>query len=299
MEMTKKNPKVSVCVVTYNQEKYIRQCLQSIVDQVTDFDFEVIVGDDCSTDGTRAIVQEFADKYPGIVKPIFHANNIGGSNNYISVHNSASGMYIAHMDGDDYSLPGKLKAQANTLDKNPDCNIVWHRMQLETKDGTIKDGPLINTLNIEDIKFDRGSIIQNIAIGFNSSKMYRSTFRNFTLPNFDLLDYFAHVEQVGNGFAQFTGNCYYGVYRIGIGVSSDGFKTREILAKCFIYFHKKYPEYHLQVNTAALMYLIADLKNRRKTWKMFFIVWIKTFHIGSILNLFENLHFIKQLRINS
>jgi glycosyltransferase involved in cell wall biosynthesis len=59
MEMTAKNPKVSVCVVSYNQEKYIRQCLQSIVDQATDFDFEVIVGDDFSTDGTRVIIEEF------------------------------------------------------------------------------------------------------------------------------------------------------------------------------------------------------------------------------------------------
>ena len=53
----KKTPKVSVCVITYNQEKYIAQCLQSIVDQETDFDFEIIVGDDCSTDGTREIVR--------------------------------------------------------------------------------------------------------------------------------------------------------------------------------------------------------------------------------------------------
>lgn len=66
-----KVPKLSVCVITYNQKEYIRQCLQSIVDQETDFDFEVIVGDDCSTDGTRAIVQEFARRYPKVVKPIF------------------------------------------------------------------------------------------------------------------------------------------------------------------------------------------------------------------------------------
>ena len=58
-----KTPKVSVCVITFNHEKYIRQCLQSIVDQETNFDFEVIVGDDCSKDGTREVVQEFAGKY--------------------------------------------------------------------------------------------------------------------------------------------------------------------------------------------------------------------------------------------
>ena len=53
MQATRTPPKASVCVITYNQEAYIRECLQSIVDQMTDFDFEVIVGDDCSCDGTR------------------------------------------------------------------------------------------------------------------------------------------------------------------------------------------------------------------------------------------------------
>ena len=71
--------KVSVCVVTYNQEKYIAECLDSLVSQETDFKFEIIVGEDCSTDGTRAIVQQYVDKYPDIVKPIFHDQNVGAA----------------------------------------------------------------------------------------------------------------------------------------------------------------------------------------------------------------------------
>ena len=81
--------KVSVCVLTYNQEKYIRQCLQSIVDQKTDFKFDLIVSDDCSTDSTRAIVQEFEERYPNIVKPILHKKNIGAYKNYFSAHQQA------------------------------------------------------------------------------------------------------------------------------------------------------------------------------------------------------------------
>lgn len=77
MENAKMAPKVSVCVVTYNQEKYIHECLQSLVDQETDFEFEVIVGDDGSTDGTRAVVVDFARKYPKIVKPLLHEKNNG------------------------------------------------------------------------------------------------------------------------------------------------------------------------------------------------------------------------------
>ncbi len=62
-------PKVSVCVITYNHVRYLRTCLQSIVDQETDFSFEIIVGEDCSTDGTQGVLQEFEERYPNIIRP--------------------------------------------------------------------------------------------------------------------------------------------------------------------------------------------------------------------------------------
>lgn len=118
MQDTETKPKVSVCVVTFNQEKYIRQCLQSIVDQEVSFSFEVIVGDDGSTDGTRSILREFAERYPSIVKPIYNEKNIGPYRNYVSTHSVAKGDYVAHCDGDDFWYPGKLKYQAEYLDNN-------------------------------------------------------------------------------------------------------------------------------------------------------------------------------------
>ena len=99
------SPKVSVCMVTYNQEKYIRQCLQSIIDQKTNFDFEVLVSDDCSTDSTRKIILEFASNYPKIVKPRFRERNVGALENFVLIHNAARSEYVAHCDGDDLFLP--------------------------------------------------------------------------------------------------------------------------------------------------------------------------------------------------
>ncbi|MFZ1246737.1 MAG: glycosyltransferase, partial [Azonexus sp.] len=127
MQATRTPPKASVCVITYNQEAYIRECLQSIVDQMTDFDFEVIVGDDCSCDGTREAVIEFAERYPGKIVPLLYPHKVGGTQNFISVHNRAAGKYVAHIDGDDIALPGKLQAQVNYLEAHPDCSVVWHR----------------------------------------------------------------------------------------------------------------------------------------------------------------------------
>ncbi len=124
----KRSPKVSVCVITYNHEMYIADCLQSILDQKTNFDFEVIVGVDRSTDNTAAIVKEFEIKYPSIVRAIFHGNNLNyGCNNYRITHLSAVGEYIAHMDGDDVMLPNKLQAQSDFLDEHPNCSIVAHK----------------------------------------------------------------------------------------------------------------------------------------------------------------------------
>lgn len=120
--------KVSVCVVTYNQEQYLAQCLQSLVDQETDFNFEVIVLDDCSTDKTIEIAR-FSKKIPRYHKANFAWKKYWRFKNFIFVHEQAVGEYIAHMDGDDYALPGKLQS-ADYLDSNLECNIVFHKMKV-------------------------------------------------------------------------------------------------------------------------------------------------------------------------
>lgn len=123
--LIRKNPKVSVCVITYNHEKYISQCLQSIIEQETDFDFEIIVGDDCSIDKTKEIIVEIQEKHPEIVKPLFHVRNVGGIQNLVSVCNQAKGDYIAHCDGDDYWLKDKLQIQIDYLENNSDVAAVF------------------------------------------------------------------------------------------------------------------------------------------------------------------------------
>lgn len=287
--------KVSVCVVTYNQEKYIRQCLQSLVDQVTSFKFEIFVSDDSSTDNTKAIIGEFAEKYPDLVRPFYHTKNIGAYKNFMFSHEQAAGEYIAHMDGDDYALPGKLQIQADYLDKNPYCNILWHPMIIEMSDGGIKKPNKNFQSELCGVNFYRGEIIKLISIGRNSSKMYRKSVRAFDAPNFEVVDYFANVEQVQSGFAAFCCDTPLGVYRAGIGIASSGSKTREILAKCFIYFAQKYPEHRMHANVAALTYFIVDFKNLRSTAWLFFMAFIRTFHWRSVFDFLKSLKLIRML----
>jgi glycosyltransferase involved in cell wall biosynthesis len=222
-----KNPKVSVCVVTYNQEKYIRQCLQSIVDQETDFDFEVIVGDDCSTDGTCAVVREFADKYPAVIKTIFQDKNTGGTKNYLDVHGAAIGEYIAHMDGDDYALQGKLQKEGDFLDNHTECTVVSHpviRIDQEGKEigRDVKMGARPYQV------FDLKHLVRTGNCIAHSSTMYRAsaTITRQSETN-TLLDFYFHIEHASTGNIGFI-NHYLGCHRDKVGISSTG--NRLVLA---------------------------------------------------------------------
>ncbi|MCR5670827.1 MAG: glycosyltransferase [Butyrivibrio sp.] len=124
--------KVSVVVATYNQEKYIGHTLESIVTQKTDFAYEVIVGEDCSPDGTAEVVREYAGKYPDKVTAVIREKNLGMTGNMTDIISRAKGEYIAMIEGDDYwTDEKKLQKQVDFLDAHPDyaacfalCTIV-------------------------------------------------------------------------------------------------------------------------------------------------------------------------------
>lgn len=127
-------PKVSVVVTTYNQERYIRAALESVVMQKTPFEYEVIVADDASNDGTAAIVEEFAGRYPGRIRAIRQDVNGGdwGARNFLAGLNACRGEFIATLDGDDYwSDPGKLEVQAAFLDSRPEYQLCFHGCRVE------------------------------------------------------------------------------------------------------------------------------------------------------------------------
>jgi len=215
-KMCETTPKVSVCVVTYDQENYIRQCLQSLVEQETDFLFEIIVSDDCSTDGTRTIVQDFATKYPGVVKPIFNKNNIGAFKNFLLVHENATGEYIAHMDGDDYALPGKLQQQADFLDEHEDCTVVFHVMKIV--DGISND--FLGCTEKQPILFDVNHLIQNCNPVAHSSKMYRKSAVITKWSEKPIIDFYMNVEHAISGKVGFIDTAL-GVYRWQVGITAD------------------------------------------------------------------------------
>lgn len=122
-------PLVSICCLAYNQEKYIRQTLESLLMQRTSFSYEIIVHDDASTDNTRKIIEEYASNFPHTIKPVFQKENkyskSGFNFQYKYVFPKAIGKYIAICDGDDYWIdPLKLQKQVDFLESHPDYGLV-------------------------------------------------------------------------------------------------------------------------------------------------------------------------------
>lgn len=121
---------VTIRCTAYNHEPYIRECLEGFVMQKTNFRFEAIVHDDASTDGTAAIIREYAEKYPDIIKPIFETENQyskhdGSLGRIMDAH--THGKYIALCEGDDYWIePLKLQKQVDYMEGHPECSLCFH-----------------------------------------------------------------------------------------------------------------------------------------------------------------------------
>ncbi len=128
-KQTVMEPKVSVIVCTYNHEDTVGAALDSILAQRTDFDFEIVVSDDCSADGTADIVRSYAARYPDRVRAIFNAENKGVADNYFDTLYECRGRYIADLAGDDvWTDTGKLARQAALMDSDPSivlCHGAW------------------------------------------------------------------------------------------------------------------------------------------------------------------------------
>ena len=178
--------KVSVCVQTYNQVNYIKPCLDGILMQQTSFDFEIILGEDESADGTREICKDYALKYPERIK--LHLRNrkdvikidgrATGRFNLIENLKASSGEYIAFCEGDDYWIdPLKLQKQVDFLDKNPDYAICFHNVKIYAEEDRILKGDTV-TRSVPEI-----TSIKDLALGnfiHTPSVMLRN---KFEIPN--------------------------------------------------------------------------------------------------------------------
>lgn len=119
-ERCDEKPLVSVILIAYNQRRYIRQAIESVLAQETSFSYELLIGDDASDDGTSGIVAEYAQAYPDIIRAFIRPENVGAARNAVLLLQQARGEFIASLEGDDYWIdPRKLEKQAAFLRESP------------------------------------------------------------------------------------------------------------------------------------------------------------------------------------
>jgi glycosyltransferase involved in cell wall biosynthesis len=262
--------KVSICIITYNHEKYIKDCLENILKQKITFDIEIIVGEDESKDNTNAICKEYAKRYPTVIK-IFNRSQkdaerkkytMNALYNFIQTLGSCTGKYIALCEGDDYwTDENKLQQQIDFLEQNPDYVACFHNAQIETN-GVLQDefvckGLMKDTYTIEDLlqgnKFPTAScVFRNVITEFPDWYKYQAP----------VGDWFLYLLLLGYGKAKYFPQVM-SVYRIqqgGVHFAINNAKNKQVknekTAALYINYIKTFQELnaHYQQKYQAAVY---------------------------------------------
>lgn len=214
---------VSINCITYNHEDYITDAIESFLMQKTDFDFEILIGEDCSTDNTKKIVKQYVSKYPNKIKLISSEKNVGARKNTFRLYENAKGKYIALCEGDDYWIdPYKLQKQVNYMKDNPGCTICFHGAKIFR--GKISIQKYIRPFKSDKI-LTAGDIVLGKGSGFTptASIMYiKEAFSNppkwYTDTSFG--DYPLALYLTSNGYAYYIDQIM-SVYRTGVKNSAS------------------------------------------------------------------------------
>ncbi len=221
-------------MITYNHEKYIREAIEGVLIQKTSFPIELIISDDCSTDRTRSIIEDYSKKFPDMINPDLPEKNRGVSMNFLHNMDLARGKYIAICEGDDYWIdPFKLQKQVDFLEKNPDYILSCHRYKIydEDFDSWGKDycWQLFQN-NQEFLDFDRNFIHKHWI-----TKSMTLVFRNELNTNeTSVYKYFRDVHLNYLLLSKGKGRCFDfdgAVYRIhsgGVHSSADNLKRAKV-----------------------------------------------------------------------
>lgn len=237
-------PVVSIKCTVFNQEKYLRQCLDGFVMQKTNFPFEAIVHDDASTDHSADIIREYAEKYPNIIKPIYEKENQwskhDGSLEKI-MDNACIGKYIAFCEGDDYwTDPFKLQKQVNYLESHPEIVVCSHTFRVYIQnthtfyDNRYSNYPFVKEGNQRVYHFDLNNYwkrwaVQPVSCMYRNLPCLREIPRKKYKYFFDVTFYYYYLKMSGGKGALLKDDM--AVYRSANGVwasktSEDQFKFR-------------------------------------------------------------------------
>lgn len=223
-------PTVSVMMMAYNHAEYVAAAIESVLQQICDCPIELLVGEDCSTDGTRAIALGYQMTHPDLVRVITADANVGISENYRRLLRAVRGDFVAYLDGDDYWLPDKLAHQLSFLRANPACIAVYTNAITVDRDnrhlGVFNDAG--------DVRLNLGELLRHGNFLNNSSLVFRaSACRSLLEIPGAFIDYGIHLTLARSGFLRQLDRplTAYRVNSSGSAVTTTNDRVRELYWK--------------------------------------------------------------------
>ena len=209
--------KLSVLMITYNHELFIAQAIESILMQQVNFDYEIVIGEDCSSDQTRAVLLDYKNRHPDKIKLILHQKNVGMHVNYEMVFDTCQGEYIAVLEGDDYWTDvNKLQRQVDLMDGSPDLTECFHSVKSVYQDNAKEshvfplglDGKIFTLKDVVSVFF-----IPTLSIVIRKSAIMKLPVIFHQMTNPDWLIHILCAEKGNIGFIDEV----MGVYREHLG----------------------------------------------------------------------------------
>jgi glycosyltransferase involved in cell wall biosynthesis len=258
-------PLVSVWLITYNHEPYIAQAIEGVLMQQTTFLVELIIGEDFSTDRTRAIVQEFKNKYPDRIKLFLSPQNLGMVPILRPTYAMCAGKYVAMLDGDDYwTDPYKLQKQIDLMEADNTCLISFHKVLVYNEDNQDYTQPddttwtsVSHTLSLHDLIY-LGNPIYTVSAIFRRPTWDLPSYY-YLLPYPDLAIYY--ILLAAGGKAVYMPQTM-GVYRIHNKGSYTGMNWYQKRKNSFLFFdiiQQHLPERYYQQIEAERQFILYDL----------------------------------------
>lgn len=263
---------VSIVCITYNQKKYVGKMLESLINQNTNFKYEILIHDDASYDGTQDIILEYENKYPEKIKAILQKENQyskGINPNITYNYPRVKGKYVAYCEGDDYwNDPNKLQMQFDAMEQNLDCSVCVHMTQCVSKIGDKLDR-LFPPISLKE---EYITMEQYIKLEFCDAGWMFQTSSYFIRKNVirKYVNEYDNKYPVGDLplmlFSLMNGNCYYiprimSCYRVDSGGAMSSLKNPEKRIKFYsdmVRGHKNFDKFSNYLYHDMFEYIILD-----------------------------------------
>lgn len=280
---------VSICMITYNHANYIEAAIKSIVEQETNFDYQLVIGDDCSKDGTRTICEQYANQYPQKIKLLPSDKNWGMMPNFIRTLQACSGKYIAICEGDDYwTNPHKLQKQIDFLEQHQDFSLCCHNAYILKKEsqtdfskGRLANDAESHEILIEEIMSSDIRLFHTATLCFRNDKnLIPDWFVNCINGDFPLM---CLVGAKGKIWYEKDHDAIYRIHETGVTNRPFSKEYLQKLENMFLLIDKglggKFKKSLLQgYQGREFHYLLSNFRNEPSFFKRI-AIWIKMFYI--------------------